>query len=646
LAPLEPLVKSKVSKAFLDSSHGGIACDTCHNGNPDGQSKEASHAGLERYPSRNNVEAACGGCHDEIVSTSRQSLHTTLSPYLTTLKARADMGKWDKIKTGYDRHCAYCHTGCGGCHVSRPGASQDGFINGHLFSKRPYSVNQFSACHGSRVGNEFFGKRGQGDVHASKYHMDCVDCHSGDALHAAAPQDILGRYHAENALQCIDCHKNLEAGSIREHGIHTGKVQCQVCHSQSYTNCTNCHTGTDSQGLPYYINEKDKEDIKIGLNPQRNVANADYRYMLVRHIPVNPGLFDFYVKDALTHFDRLPTWKRTSPHNIRRKTWQNANCNNCHGNRDLFLSSKDLLAYEVDANRQVVVPDPQVPRSVANIPKLEVDTQAVQAERIVTSQWLMENKGRTELVLVDAREPAAYEKGHIPGAISLDPMRVKNGIRWPWNTKEPAQLIDPQGLSRVFGESGISDTDHIVVYDQEGWRAGYLLFVLEYAGVQRISFLEGGIQGWRSAYPLGQKTAVPQRKTFRIDANPSLIVDNRYVMDHLDQANVRVVDTRSLDLSNLLAAHERAIRPGRIPGSVKFPFYALFESDVILKPPEEALYMLRVEGLTPDKTIVVTSKTGAWAGAAFFALRYLGYPDVRVHHPSWVGWCNEYCSYD
>ncbi|MDX2448304.1 MAG: rhodanese-like domain-containing protein, partial [Desulfobacterales bacterium] len=84
----------------------------------------------------------------------------------------------------------------------------------------------------------------------------------------------------------------------------------------------------------------------------------------------------------------------------------------------------------------------------------------------------------------------------------------------------------------------------------------------------------------------------------------------------------------------------------RIPGSIKYPFYALYENEVSFKPPREVLYMLKTKGITADKTIILTSKTGAWAGAAFFALRYLGYPDVRVHHQSWVGWCNEYCSFD
>jgi thiosulfate/3-mercaptopyruvate sulfurtransferase len=75
--------------------------------------------------------------------------------------------------------------------------------------------------------------------------------------------------------------------------------------------------------------------------------------MLVRHIPIDPELFAYYEKDVFAKFDEVPSWKRASPHNIQRKTWQAATCNHCHGNRELFLSVKDLLDYEIKANQKV-----------------------------------------------------------------------------------------------------------------------------------------------------------------------------------------------------------------------------------------------------------------------------------------------------
>jgi thiosulfate/3-mercaptopyruvate sulfurtransferase len=58
-----------------------------------------------------------------------------------------------------------------------------------------------------------------------------------------------------------------------------------------------------------------------------------------------------------------PTWKYTTPHNIQRVTPQNAECNNCHGNLDLFLTEDDVLPDEVKANETVLVAEPLEPMS-------------------------------------------------------------------------------------------------------------------------------------------------------------------------------------------------------------------------------------------------------------------------------------------
>ena len=642
---MEPLIKVLVSKDFLKTTHGEVECEDCHGGNPSALDKQEAHEGYDPYPSINNPEKACGDCHDDIVATALNSLHATLSPYSKILQTRSDMAKWERIDHGRERHCGYCHTGCGGCHVSRPVPAQDGFVKGHIFQKRPDMINECNACHGSRVGNEYFGKRGQGDVHAQKYNMDCFSCHKPEEMHAAAPEDLKGRYYLKEMVQCVDCHQDLEYGSVRDHEIHIGKVQCQVCHSQTYTNCYNCHTGIDSKGLPYYVNQKDEENMKIGLNYDKNAPGGNYNYMLVRHVPVNLKLFDYYVQDAFKGFDRVQTWKRTSPHNIQRKTWQNATCNNCHGKRHLFLSEKDLLGFEIAANKRVVVSDDGVPKKITKNRTLKIDTSQVRTGTVVDAEWLYKNLGKEGLMVIDARTRSVYSQGHIAGAVNLDPMRVEKGLRWPWHSAKPAQLVDPERLAKILGDTGIAITDHIVVYGDDGWRAGFLLSVLEYAGATKISFLKGGIEAWREiGFPLSRVNLAVQPKTFEINVQPQFIVDNKFLQANLDNAEVVIVDVRSLDRSNKLSKHEHALRAGRIPGSIKFPFSSLYMAHAALKTPEELLFVLKIRGITPDKMVILTCDTGSYAGAGFFVLRYLGYPDVRVHDESWVGWCAEYCT--
>ncbi|MCB2180914.1 MAG: hypothetical protein KQH63_02680 [Desulfobulbaceae bacterium] len=636
MAPLEPWEKVLVAEDFLDTDHGQIACEQCHGGNPGNKTKKGAHEGFDAHPSINNPEGACGECHEDIVSTAKDSLHATLSTFPTILKTRSDMSKWHEIDKARAGHCFSCHTSCGGCHVSRPKFAKKGFVNGHIFKKRSDPFNQCTACHGSRVGNEYYGTRGQGDVHVSKYDMDCVSCHDATEMHAAGPAGLKGRYHLPEMVNCEDCHKDLQYGSVRDHNIHIGKVQCQVCHSQTYVNCYSCHTGMDSEGLRYFQNEKEVEGMKIGFNYDKEEPNTTNEFILVRHEPSDLEVFDFYVKDAFTNFGNTPTWKRTSPHNIQRKTWQTANCNNCHGNRDLFLSKNDLLSYEIEANSKVVVPDDKIPQKRKNVTPIAIDTSKVKSNMVVDAAWLHKNLGKVKVI--DARNPGLYAKGHIEGAVNLDPL--KSGLRYSWDDDNPMQLVSDDKLHEILGSKGLKADDHIVVYDKSGKDAGFILWVLDYAGAKNISYVNGGIEALHEEglHTTDHETKV-KATTFGGKVNKNATASNAFVRKNLDANNAIIIDARVIQQAKGLSKHGAAERAGRIPGSVNLTLGSLYMDDGILKSPEELLWMLKKNGITPDKTIVTTCNTGQLAGAAYFMFSYLGFEDVRVHDASWVSWC-------
>jgi 3-mercaptopyruvate sulfurtransferase SseA len=638
VAPLGPVEKVLVSNDFLETDHGEVGCESCHGGNPNDKTKAGAHKGFDAHPSINNPEGACGECHEDIVSTAKDSLHATLSTFTTVLKTRSDMNKWHEIDEARKGHCAACHTSCGGCHVSRPKFAKKGFIDGHKFQKRSDPFNQCTACHGSRVGAEYYGSRGEGDVHVTKYDMDCVACHPAEEMHAAAPEGLKGRYHLKEMVNCEDCHQGLKYGSVREHGLHIGKVQCQVCHSQTYVNCYSCHTGKDDQGIRYFQNQKEVEGMKIGLNYDKDEPNQTNKYILVRHEPTDPKLFDFYVKDAFTNFGNTPTWKRASPHNIQRKTWQTANCNNCHGNRELFLDTKDLLDYEMEANAKVVVPDNKLTKKRKKVIPLKIDTANVRHNMVVDAKWLHDNIGKKGVKIVDARGEGPYEKGHIEGAVPLDP--IQSGLRHSWEDDLPMQLIADNELLEIIGEQGLKVDDHIVVYDKDGKNAGFIIWVLEYAGATNVSYLDGGIEGWHEAgYHMSDKEVEPEEVAFGGTVKPGFTVDNDYVRANLDNNKVKIVDSRIVSQAKGLAKHGQAARAGRIPGSINLPLSALYMENGALKKPEELLWMLKKNGITPKHTIITSCNTGQLAGSAYFMFRYLGFDDVRVHDASWVNFC-------
>jgi len=348
-------------------------------------------------------------------------------------------------------------------------------------------------------------------------------------------------------------------------------------------------------------------------------------------------MFDFYGKEPLANFGNVPTWKRASPHNIQRRTWQAATCNNCHGNRSIFLSGDDLRDFEKQANRQVVVPDGKVPKAIARTRKLVIDTSKVRSGLVVNARWLQENLGKQGVVVIDARDRASYDKGHIEGAISLDPMA--SGLRTGSAAEKPFVLMPHQEVAAILGRAGLGADDRIVVYDQSGVSSLALLAGLQWAGATSVSYLDGGIEGWHAAgFHTSTEAAIPAARTFNGSAQPALVADSDTVARLIGQPKVVVLDIRAIHRVLGETKYAQAGRAGAIPGSVSLPLGALIMDNGALKSPAELLWMLKTRGITPDKSIITTCDSGIGASDAFFLLRYLGFPDVRVHDEAWVVW--------
>lgn len=369
MEPLAPHERVYVDPEFLaDENHGELGCEACHGGDPAATTYEAAHAGVVRDPSYPDAMQVCGDCHDDIAARAGASLHVTLAGYDRVVKARAtaDPAAHATLAQAQARHCDSCHSSCGQCHVSRPASVGGGLLAAHVFARRPPVQQTCTACHGSRVKQEYFGDNegAEPDVHRSKY-MGCERCHGAAEMHGteeAAPH----RYAVANAPRCVDCHEAIygtDADNADTHDTHRDLVTCQVCHAQPYKHCASCHVGTDESGLAYFKTARSWLDFRIGLNPLRSERHPE-TFALVRHVPVDRETFAFYGEGLLGNFDALPTWKFATPHTILRKTAQNAACDNCHGNAALFLREADVAAEERDANRAVIVPSERIPEPV------------------------------------------------------------------------------------------------------------------------------------------------------------------------------------------------------------------------------------------------------------------------------------------
>jgi hypothetical protein len=381
--------------AFMTSLHGpdyagdeiehALTCQMCHNGPADNSFADMAeaHAGVVRDPSvpGNNGclqchddasfgTSTCAKCHEEIVTANANSLHTNLWGEKAAIELRAPCTfEGSGIEDMFTNKCGGCHTTCGQCHISRPNSVGGGFPKyggevyaGHRFKRSPDNSENCTACHGSRIGVDFAGdlEGNVGDVHSTDNFMKCEDCHTSEEIHGDNQHEgdhYTNRYQVKTMPRCNDaaCHPTLENNTY--HSVHVDQpgrnLQCQVCHSQPYKNCTNCHNLVADEKADKFDIDPSVVQFKIGKNPIKGLR--DYDFCVVRHVPVDPGTYADWGLE-LNDYLVSPTWKYASPHNILRVTPQTtvaagkACSSACHQTEDspegFFLRESDLY----DAN--------------------------------------------------------------------------------------------------------------------------------------------------------------------------------------------------------------------------------------------------------------------------------------------------------
>lgn len=108
---------------------------------------------------------------------------------------------------------------------------------------------------------------------------------------------------------------------------------------------------------------------------------------------------------------------------------------------------------------------------------------------MVPPSWLVARLDDPTVRIVDVRSLAAYERGHVPGAIHLD---VRNGLF----DKEGA-LVSALELARVMSSLGVGD-EHTIVLVGDGPELATTAAVRAFVryGHDAVFILEGGHPRW------------------------------------------------------------------------------------------------------------------------------------------------------
>jgi thiosulfate/3-mercaptopyruvate sulfurtransferase len=251
---------------------------------------------------------------------------------------------------------------------------------------------------------------------------------------------------------------------------------------------------------------------------------------------------------------------------------------------------------------------------------------------VVDLDWVRANADR--LVLADVRwyldgrsGRAAYDGGHLPGAVFVDLDRVLAGPGTPADGRHP--LPDPETFAAGLSALGVGDNDTIIAYDDGGGViAARLVWMLRATG-HDAALLDGGL----TAYDGELERAVPHRV-------PAAFTPRPWPADRLAD-----IDDASDGSTLVLDARERARfrgelepvdpRPGHIPGARSLPCRDNVDSSGRFLPAAELRERFADLGVTDGASVISYCGSGVTACHNLIALEHAGFGTGRLYPGSW-----------
>ncbi|MEU0157597.1 sulfurtransferase [Streptomyces sp. NPDC006261] len=120
---------------------------------------------------------------------------------------------------------------------------------------------------------------------------------------------------------------------------------------------------------------------------------------------------------------------------------------------------------------------------------------------ITASAYASESAGPRPPVLLDVRWQlggphgrAAYEAGHLPGAVFVD---LDTELAGPAGSGGRHPLPEPESFGAVMRRAGVGQDTPVVVYDGgQGWAAARAWWLLRWTGHADVRVLDGGLAAW------------------------------------------------------------------------------------------------------------------------------------------------------
>jgi thiosulfate/3-mercaptopyruvate sulfurtransferase len=256
-------------------------------------------------------------------------------------------------------------------------------------------------------------------------------------------------------------------------------------------------------------------------------------------------------------------------------------------------------------------------------------------EQLVETDWVAAHANDANLRVVDMR-PNGYAAGHVPGAVYLSPVAIRDA------NSPPTFLPTPAAFEAMMASLGISDSTRVVVYDERGGiYAARLWWILNYYGHSNVALMNGGWTKWTAENRPAPADAAPSRSAkFTAKPQPKWLATASDVVGAINKPGVKIIDARTAaeiegkDLRNIK-------RGGFVPSSVPVYWEDLLDTQKkTFKPADELKKIYDDRGIAPGQEVIAYCQVGMRASVDLFALHLLGYDKLRNYYGAWEEWGN------
>ena len=274
---------------------------------------------------------------------------------------------------------------------------------------------------------------------------------------------------------------------------------------------------------------------------------------------------------------------------------------------------------------------PTAPATAAPLPVYSWPYDIVLAEPL----WLADHLHDTDIRVIDLSEKPQYSLGHVPGAVHAYWQDLVER-----NSDTYGRLAGRPEREKTFGNLGIEPNTTVVVYDRNDNRAAArFAWALWYAGHPTVRLLTGGLAGWAAAGKPVETTAhTTPRVPYRDLPDESILINRCDMSRAANDPNIVTLDVRTD--REMAQTWDNTTQIGSIPNSHRLPWTMFIREPTVpvLHSPDDLRAVLASIGASPERTIALYGTFSNDAGIPFFALKALGYPNVRLYDGGWAEW--------